>query len=218
MIKVVSFKICPFVQRVIASLEAKDILYEVEYISLKSKPDWFLKISPNGQVPVLITENQTPLFESDAIVEYIEEIYPPLEPSMSPEKRALNRAWSYLGVKNYLVQCSAQRSRDQETLTERSEKLSRAFSRIEETLRGTRFFNGNHLGMVDIAWLPLIHRAWIIEKHSGYDFLKDFPKIKKWQQELMRTALHEKSVAEDFEEAFANFYLSEETYLGRNLQ
>lgn len=56
MIKVVSFKICPFVQRVTALLEAKHIPYEIEFISLSDKPQWFLDISPNAQVPVLITE------------------------------------------------------------------------------------------------------------------------------------------------------------------
>jgi len=35
MIKVISFKICPFVQRVTALLEAKKIPYEVELISLR---------------------------------------------------------------------------------------------------------------------------------------------------------------------------------------
>ncbi|GAL22560.1 glutathione S-transferase [Vibrio maritimus] len=49
MIKIVSFKICPFVQRVTAALEAKQIPYEIEYISLKDKPQWFLDISPNAK-------------------------------------------------------------------------------------------------------------------------------------------------------------------------
>ena len=51
-------------------LEAKKIPYDIEFISLSDKPDWFLKLAPNGQVPVLVTELGTALFESDAIVEY----------------------------------------------------------------------------------------------------------------------------------------------------
>ena len=35
-------------------------------------------MSPTGQVPMLITEAGEALFESDAIVEYIEEVTPPL--------------------------------------------------------------------------------------------------------------------------------------------
>lgn len=213
--KVISFKICPFVQRVTALLEAKAIDYELEYISLSDKPAWFLDISPNGQVPVLITDSGQALFESDAIVEYLEEAFPPLQPDLSPEEKAANRAWSYLASKNYLVQCGAQRSPDQDALGERSAKLGKAFDRMEKQLGDTPFFGGGDIGMVDIAWLTLLHRADIIEKHAGYDFVGGRPKLKAWQLQLMGTGLAEKSVAPDFEDAFASFYLSEQTYLGR---
>ena len=81
MIRVISSTICPFVQRVTALLEQKKIPYDIEYISLRDKPDWFLRMSPNAQVPILITESGAALFESDAIVEYLEEAYPALRPS-----------------------------------------------------------------------------------------------------------------------------------------
>lgn len=219
MLKVISFTICPFVQRVTALLEAKGLPYEIEYISLKDKPQWFLDLSPNGQVPVLMTESGQALFESDAIVEYIEDAYGPLNPSLTPEQKAVNRAWIYLAAKNYLVQCSAQRSGDEVTLNERSVKLEKAFSTIEKVLGDAHFFNAGDVGMVDIAWLPLLHRAALIEKHAGYDFLAGYPKLKRWQQHLLFTGLAEKSVAADFEGAFTDFYLSEQTFLGnRNCQ
>ena len=214
MIKIVSFKICPFVQRVTAMLEARNIPYQVDYISLADKPQWFLDISPTGQVPVLITEQGEPIFESDAIAEYIDEIAPPLEADLTPVARARNRAWSYQGAKHYLVQCGAMRSADKETLDERSANLSKAFARAEVELGEGPFFNGKTLGNVDLAWLPLLDRARIITKHTGHDFLRGFPKDKAWQQALDLTGLPAKSVAEDFEQAFTDFYLSEQTYLG----
>ena len=180
MIKVVSFRICPFVQRVTALLEAKGIEYEVDYISLSDKPKWFLDISPNGQVPVLILDNGTVLFESDAIVEYLEEAYPALQPELSLEQKARNRAWSYLASKHYLVQCSAQRSPDDETLRERSGKLAKAFDGIENQLGDSAFFESDTIGMVDIAWLPLLHRADIIWRRSCFDFIGGRPKLKAW--------------------------------------
>ncbi|MEM8985916.1 MAG: glutathione S-transferase family protein [Pseudomonadota bacterium] len=213
--KIVSFKICPFVQRVTALLEAKQIDYEVEFISLSDKPDWFLEISPNGQVPILITDNGIALFESDAIVEYLEEAYPPLQPDLSLEQKAINRAWSYLASKNYLVQCSAQRSGDKDTLTERSLKLGKAFDRMEDQLGDTTFFNGDDLGMVDIAWLTLLHRADIIKRHTGYDFIGVRPKLKQWQTNILNLDIAQKSVTPDFEKTFTDFYLSDQTYLGR---
>lgn len=213
--KVVSFKICPFVQRVTALLEAKNLPYDIEFIDLSDKPQWFLDISPNGQVPILITDEGKALFESDAIVEYLEEAFPPLQAGLSPEERATNRAWSYLASKNYLVQCSAQRSHDGDVLRERSVKLGVAFDRIEKQLGDTPFFGGDDIGMVDIAWLPLLHRADIVEEHSGYDFIGDHPKLKKWQKRMMDTGLAEESVPPDFEDVFSAFYLSDKTFLGR---
>lgn len=213
--KIVSFKICPFVQRVTALLEAKNIPYDIEFISLRDKPDWFLDLSPNGQVPILITDDEIALFESDAIVEYIEEAFPPLQSNLSLEEKAINRAWSYLASKNYLVQCSAQRSPNKNVLHERHGKLLKVFERVEKKLTETLYFDDDTIGMVDIAWLPLLHRADIIHKASGYDFICGFPKLKKWQSQLLSDDLAEKSVPDDFVEAFNKFYLSDETYLGR---
>lgn len=215
MLKVISFNICPFVQRVTALLELKEIPYEVEYIRLNDKPDWFKEVSPNGQVPVLITESGTPLFESDAIVEYLEEKHPTMYPGMTAEQKAINRAWSYLATKHYLVQCSAQRSPSRETLMQREAKLSQAFTRMENALTQTPFFHSDSVGMVDIAWLPLLHRAKIMEECSGYNFLTPYPKLKQWQTILLKTGLAERSVSSDFITKFTDFYLSADTYLGK---
>lgn len=214
MIKVVSFKICPFVQRVTALLEAKEIPYEIEFIDLKNKPQWFLDLSPTGQVPVLITEEGEALFESDAIVEYLDEAYEPIEKGVTATQHAKDRAWSYQASKHYLVQCSAQRSPDPETLSERTEKLGKAFEKAEKQLGEGPYFKGKTLSNVDIAWLPLLHRASVIQKYSKYDFLEKYPKVKAWQKALLESGLAEKSVPEDFVEAFTGFYLSDSTYLG----
>ncbi|GAK86080.1 glutathione S-transferase [Vibrio ponticus] len=214
MIKIVSFKICPFVQRVTAALEAKQIPYEIEFISLSDKPQWFLDISPNGQVPLLVTEAGTALFESDAIIEYIEDEYGPLEQGISNEQRALDRAWSYLGAKHYLAQCSTMRSSDQALFSERLANLQKAFAKVEQQLGEGAYFKGEQLSNVDIAWLPLLHRADIIKQHSCVDMLQGFPKVQAWQQGLLETGLMARSVPEDFEQVFANFYLSEQTHLG----
>ena len=213
MLKVISFKICPFVQRVTALLEAKQIPYDIEFISLKDKPQWFLDISPTGQVPVLVTESGQALFESDAIVEYVEEVSSPLEDDLNPEQRAIDRAWAYQATKQYLPQCSAQRSPSKMVLDERAAKLGKAFARAEVVVKGP-LFKGEALSNVDIAWLPLLHRAALIECHSGYDFLAGYSNVKAWQKALLTTGLAEHSVAADFDEAFLGFYLSDETYLG----
>lgn len=216
MLKIISFKICPFVQRVTAALEAKQVPYEIEYISLNDKPQWFLDISPNGQVPILVTEDGTTLFESDVIIEYIDDELGNLEPNLSNEDKALDRAWSYLAAKHYLTQCGTMSSKNKATFEERTTNFIKAFEKVESKLTGeTKFFKSDNISKVDIAWLALLHRAAIIEKHSGFDFLCGFPKVKAWQKSLLATGLAEKSVANDFVERFSDFYLTN-TYLAEN--
>ena len=213
--KIVSFKICPFVQRVTTLLERKGATYDVEYIDLSNKPQWFLKASPNGQVPILITSDGHVLFESDAIVEYIDEVVGEPISARDPVKKAQERAWSYLASKHYLVQCSTQRSSDEAVLSERSTKLNTAFAKIQSQLGAAPFIGGDTMGMVDIAWTTLLHRTEIIEQRSGYDFLKDFPQIKAWRASVMSTGIPVASVSEDFEDRFSAFYLADTTYLGQ---
>jgi glutathione S-transferase len=216
MLKIVSFKICPFVQRVTAALEAKKIPYEIEYINLNDKPQWFLDISPNGQVPILVTENGTTLFESDAIIEYIDDEFGDLESNLSNEDNALDRAWSYLAAKHYLTQCGTMGSKNKSTFEERTANFIKSFEKVEQKLTGdSTFFKSDELSKVDIAWLPLLHRSAIIKEHSGFDFLCGLPKVQAWQKALLATGLAESSVANDFVERFSDFYLTN-TYLAEN--
>ena len=155
------------------------------------------------------------LFESDAIAEYIDESRAPPVSRVDLVQKAQDRAWSALAARNYLVQCSAQRSPDEDTLVERRAVLSAAFEKVEKQLSGRSFFNGDAVGMVDVAWIPILHRASIIERYSGFDFIDGFPRKNRGRHVLRATGLAERSVAEDFEERFTAFYLSEASYLGR---
>ena len=215
MLKIVSIKICPFVQRVTALLEAKRVPYEVEYIQLSDKPEWFLEISPHGQVPVLITEDGQALFESDAISEYVDEVAGDPLSAPDPVKKAQDRAWSALAGKLYMPQCGAMRSPTKEKLDEATANIGKSLAKIEARLDEGPYADGDQLGMIDIAWISVLHRFDIFERHSGYDFLDGFPKVKRWQKALLETGIAQKAVAEDFEELFANFYLAPETYVGQ---
>ncbi len=74
-IELISFNLCPFVQRSVITLNKKGIDYKITYIDLADKPDWFLALSPLGKVPVLKHGDEV-LFESAVINEYLDEITP----------------------------------------------------------------------------------------------------------------------------------------------
>src|SRR5438445_13357858 len=96
-LKLISHKLCPYVQRAVIALTEKGVPFERIDIDLADKPDWFLKISPLGKVPVLTvaTENgEVALFESNVICEYIEDAQPGARLHQhDPLKRAQHPAW-----------------------------------------------------------------------------------------------------------------------------
>ncbi|MCG7584673.1 glutathione S-transferase family protein [Photobacterium sp. OFAV2-7] len=211
MLKVISFKICPFFQYVAAMLEAKKVPYQVEYADFNN---CLFDVSPNGKAPILITESGAVLFDADAIVAYISRTYPGMESVSSDEELALSQAWALYGSKNYVPQCSAMRSDTEQDFESAFGVFAKSLNKVESVLGQTKYFLGNELSSVDIAWLPLLHRAALVEKYTGVDLFDRWPKIKAWQSQIMTLDIVEKSVSEDFEAVFSNFYLSPKTYLG----
>ncbi len=214
--KLISLKICPYVQQVRVLLEAKNARYEVEHIDGGNRPQWLMNASPDGgEGPLLITDEGEHLFQSDTIVEYIDDVVGDPLLTGSPLTIARDKAWGRLASDNYLVQCSTQRSPDEATLKERLEDLMPICQATERQLKDGPYFHGSGLSMVDISWIPLLHRTALIEKYTRYDFLAAYPKLMDWRHALLDTGLQSTSVSEDFEALFRGFYLNKETYLGR---
>ena len=74
-LKLISHKLCPYVQRAVIALTEKGVAFERVDIDLANKPEWFLGISPLGKTPVLLV-GDVPIFESAVILEYLEETQP----------------------------------------------------------------------------------------------------------------------------------------------
>jgi len=71
-------KMCPFAQKAWIALEEKKATHGLEFkleeIGLYGsggKPDWFLKLNPKGEVPVLKHGDKV-VVESDEIIKYID--------------------------------------------------------------------------------------------------------------------------------------------------
>src|SRR6516165_5383753 len=95
-LKLISHKLCPYVQRAVIALTEKGVSFERIDIDLANKPDWFLRISPLGKTPVLVVGEHA-IFESAVILEYLEETQTrPLHPA-DPITRAEHRAWIEFG-------------------------------------------------------------------------------------------------------------------------
>lgn len=188
-------------------MRAKGVEFDVTYINLREKPDWFLKISPHGKVPVLNVGDQ-PLFESNAIAEFIEDtVAPPLHPA-DPVKRARNRAWTdYVPTfSSGLSACYYAKTAEEQT--EGFAKAREVLAKLEQAIADERgndgpYFNGPDLSLVDAAYAPFFQRFLAVEAKLGSGLLDGYPRVKGWAEALMATETVTGSVHESFPEEFA---------------
>lgn len=187
-------------------MRAKDVEFDVTYINLRDKPDWFLKISPHGKVPVLLV-NEQPLFESNAIAEFLDEmVAPQLHPS-DPIKRARNRAWTDFAPTFAANLNAITYAKSPETIAEKLDDARKVLDRLEEALGKERhedgpYFNGPQLSLVDAAYAPFLQRFSIAEKVLKTGLLEAFPKVKAWSETLLGDERVRSALPDQFPEEF----------------
>lgn len=182
-LELISFPVCPFVMRARIALGIKNMPYRITHIDLSDKPDWFMDISPFGKVPVLRVDNESVIFESQVICEYINEITPE---SLYPDDallRASNRSWielaSQMTMANF-AHLSAGVDRQEST----KNTLNNLLARLEAHLSGTRYFNGDELSMVDAAFAPFFVQLECFNQQSSINLLVDYPKVQQFSEVL----------------------------------
>ena len=201
-IELISFKICPFVQRAVIALLEKKVEFDITYIDLKNPPPWFLEISPFGKVPALRVDGKV-LFESAVILEYLDEINPPALHPADPFQKAQNRAWVEFGSNLNMEQYGMLIAKDQAAFEEKYQALRKDILKLEQQIVGAPYFNGPQFALVDAAYAPTLMRFELMEQYHDFNLEKDCPKIQTWQKTLLSRETVKNSVVTEFPELFA---------------
>ena len=211
-IELISFNLCPFVQRSVITLLKKGIDFKITYIDLANLPEWFLEISPLAKVPVVRYGDEV-LFESAVINEFLDEITPESIMPNEPLDKAKDRAWieysSQLIVDQYLLSI-ADNSADFE---KHRESLISKLQRLEETIGDNGFFNGDRFSLVDTALAPVFTRFDIMARLFGKDLVSSFPKLSALSQRLLDLEFVQKSVVDNFEEIYIKYLKTNNSFL-----
>jgi glutathione S-transferase len=189
--------------------------FEITYINQTKKPDWFLKISPLGKVP-LLKVNDTVLFESAVIAEYLDEAYPPPLHPADALRRAHNRAWIEFSSTLLSSQFQMLMSPDRAAYDAAAAQFGELLNRLEAELGEGPFFNGAALALVDCAFAPLFMRMTIMEPYLKLGAFAQRPRIQAWSKLLLARAAVQRSVVADFAELLINSW-RERAPLGREL-
>jgi glutathione S-transferase len=182
-LKLISHRLCPYVQRAVIALTEKGVPFERIDIDLASKPDWFLKISPLGKTPVLLVGN-TAIFESAVILEYLEETQPnPLHPS-DPLKRAEHRGWIEFGSAVLNDIAGFYGAKDKATFDAKAVALSEKFNRLDARVAAATWFDGESFALVDAVFGPVFRYFDVFDGIGDFSILAGKPKVAAWRKAL----------------------------------
>jgi glutathione S-transferase len=207
-LELISSPLCPYVQRSVITLLHKEVPFTLTPIDLAHKPDWFLEISPLGKVPCLRIDQDTVLFESQVINEYLDEILPPpLHPS-DPLTRAQHRAWIALGSDALGDQFQLMVAQGEERFIAAHRQLCDKLERLEASMGAGPFFAGESFSLVDAALAPLFMRMEILHSLRPLPRWESLGKLRLWTAQLMELPEVAGSVRADFADLL-RAYLSE---------
>ena len=200
-IELISFKTCPFVQRAAITLGHKSVEHKITFIDLANPPDWFLKLSPLGKVPVLKVDGEV-LFESAVINEYVDEITGGELQPKDPLARAKNRAWiefaSNMLGNSYMLKTAS----DKAGYEKYKAILQTQFQRIEDQIGDGPWFNGEAFSLADTAFAPLFMHDAVADYRFSIINFEAMPKIEKWSRRLLALPAVKNSVVADFEDIY----------------
>lgn len=211
-LELISFNICPFVQRSVIALNEKNVDFKITHIDLSNPPEWFKEISPLGKVPVLKVGDNA-VFESAVILEYLDEIHAPqLHPS-DPLEKATHRSWMEFCSDMIMTQYGMFTAKDQQGFEEKRDKLKEGFKRLDTVVAESgSFFAGEEFSLVDTVYAPIFMRLKIVEAIKPLDL--DIPeRIQTWADALLARESVKNSIEGDFESNFKKYFQGEKGYL-----
>ncbi|KAJ4706916.1 Glutathione S-transferase [Melia azedarach] len=167
---------CPFCQRVLLTMEEKHLQYDMKLVDLGNKPEWFLKISPEGKVPVVkLDEKWVP--DSDVITQSLEERYPDPPLGTPPEKASV-------GSKIFSTFIGFLKSKDPSDGTEQAllNELSAFNNHIKEN---GPFINGEKVSAADLSLGPkLYHLEISLGHYKNWSVPDSLPYVKSYMKAI----------------------------------
>ena len=221
-LRLISHKLCPYVQRAVIVATEKNIPFERIDIDLTNKPDWFLALSPIGKVPLLEVEGEDArghvIFESAVIAEYLDEIGEGERLlAADPLERARARAWVEIGALALADIYRLYTATDEVSFETERKQLEAKLERLEKEIAGP-WFSGEQFGLVDAAFGPVFRYLDVFDWRLGRPLIERPSKVRAWSEALAARPSVRAAVAEDYAERLIDFIAAKNSYLGDQLE
>ena len=198
-----TFRRCPYAMRARFAIRSSKIMVEVREIKLKEKPSEFLKSSPKGTVPVLITKSGEVLEESLDIINWALNINDPHKwlADGKLEKKEITNLLDDFEMKfkiNLDKYKYPNRFSGVDQYLYRDKNLC-FLEKLNSYLKKNKSLNSEHLTLIDYAIFPFVRQfrnvdkdwfdklnfsllnSWINQIIDSEDFSSIMEKFKKWE-------------------------------------
>lgn len=211
-LELVTFKLCPFGQRVQITLLEKQLAFETRFVDLKRLPAWLGALSPHARVPVLRVDGQT-VFDSGVINELLDELHGPRMHPRNRLERARHRSWIAYSHELLQAQTAAYAAPSRKVFNRRIDGLRQALVPLEKALTAEPFFSGRTFSLVDATYAPLFLRSRIMEAHCPEFARLVSDPLASWADALLAYPAVQAAVPNGFERSYRAFIRNKGSWL-----
>ncbi len=213
MMKLISYNICPYVQRARYALEEASTPYEIVFIDpYEEKPEWFLDVSPNGKVPVLIVDS-VPINHSDVIVEFVNDYvggtyYPDCSLKKAAYRMLIKSVDSYhADLQNVFL------AKTKDEYTASILIFNKSMHELNASLLNS-IVSLEEVSMVSFYYAPLFNLVNSVNEIIGGELSYDYEPLNSWVEEIIGSPAFSKAIDADYASGLKAFIKSRGSYIG----
>ncbi len=212
-LKLLTSAFSPYGQRVETLLLEKNISYNKEFIDLSNKPSWFVETSPLGKIPVLLVEDR-PLFESLAILEYLEATY--TENILHPKNQfvlAWHRGWMEFSNTLLSLAFGLVFADNAQTIIDKQQELKNKLALFAKQLKYQPYFNGDFFSILDIAMASAMQPLLFLSEKFNLNLFENLDNLLQYANNVVSRPSFVKSLPENYLQIFENFLQRKNSFL-----
>ena len=212
-LKLLTSAFSPYGQRVETLLLEKNISYNKEFIDLSNKPSWFVETSPLGKIPVLLVEDR-PLFESLAILEYLEATY--TENILHPKNQfvlAWHRGWMEFSNTLLSLTFGLVFADNAQTIADKQQELKNKLTLFAKQLKYQPYFNGDFFSILDITMASAMQPLLFLSEKFNLNLFENLDNLLQYANNLLNRPSFAKSLPENYSQIFENFLKRKNSFL-----
>ena len=189
--KLIGTHTSPFVRKVRIVLAEKKIDYEFAIDSPWLGDSQVQNINPLGKIPVLVLDDETPLFDSRVIVEYIDSVTPNAKLFPTPNRERIDvKRWEAVAdgicdaaANAFLEGKRPDSQQSYDWIARQHGKIARSLEFMAEELGEKSYCLGTHISLADIAVGTALGYLCFRFPHVGWQ--ETHPNLAKLYAKLM---------------------------------